>query len=235
MKLSKSKIKSRLKASEPDSLPDKFVAAAVQIGANGSIQHAAIAVGSEYGKHIFEYDSAIVNKLDIENSSMYYQKDFETVPSYLSEAFYVHCSEAVKNCAPEYGYFYNGTYFKDGKLINPDECSPYRMTCVGFCLGILQGWHTEDGTFLDYEDWNAANSMSDAEAAAELNKLKEIYHYLDEEELKSGMRRIRPAEYLSSAFIDKMPVQKALIDPIAKSLNEVAIEIALENNTIESN
>jgi hypothetical protein len=234
-KLSKSKLKSQLKASEPDLLPDKFVAAAVQIGANGKIHHAAIAIGSEYGKHIFGYNSVRIEQADMEYSRMYYQKSFENIPPHLAEAFYVHCSAAAKISAPKYGYFYNGTYFKDGKLINIDECSPYRMTCVGFCLAILQGWHTEDGAFINYEDWNEDNSMSEIEAIVELKNLKELYNYLDENELRSGMRRIKPSEYLSSAFLEELPMQKALIEPIAKSLAEIATEIALENKAIENN
>jgi len=234
-KVSTTRIRKQLRACEPSLLPEKFVAAAVQLGANGRIHHSAIAVGSEYGKHIFGFNSARIETTSMEYSRMYYQKSFDNVPPHLSEAFYVHCNEAAKNCAPEYGYFYNGTYFKDGKLINAEECGPYRMTCVGFCLAILQGWHTDNGEFIIYEDWNENNSMLEIEAIVEIKKLKEDFPYMEEDELRDGMRRIRPAEYLSCAFVDEIPVTKALIEPIAKAVNEVAAEIAHEIKSVENN
>lgn len=234
-RLSKIKLKNQLEASRPDSLPDKFVAAAVQVSANGTMHHAAIAVGSEYGKHLFGYNSARIEVADMENSRMYYQKDFPNVPPHLADAFYVHCKAAATNSAPKYGYFYNGSYFRDGKLINKDDCEPYRMTCVGFCLAILQGWHTGSEEFINYEEWDESNSLTEIQAIVELKQLKEQYSYLDDEELKSGMRRIKPAEYLSTAYITELPIKKEEVEPIAKVLVEVALEIAVENKVIASN
>jgi hypothetical protein len=222
--LSKRLIKKQLLQSKPDSLPEKFVSAIVKIDRSGTIRHAGIAVGSEEGRHIFHFDSIKLVKKELEYIDNYYQREFETIPPYLSDAFYVHCMEAISSSAPDYGKFYNGTYFKDGKVINPDEEAPFRMSCVGFCLGILNGWDTEDN-FIAHEDWTADNSLTELELRCEQNGLKLFYNYLSEEELLVDIRRIKPSEYLASAYLTPTPISKVSVEPIAAILESIALKL----------
>ena len=136
----------------------------------------------------------------------------------------MHCIEAIKSSTPEYGKFYNGTYFKDGKIINPDEEAPFRMSCVGFCLGVLNGWNTED-TFIAHEDWTADNSLTEAELRYEQSNLKRLYSYLSEYEPLTDIRRIKPSEYLAGAYLRTTPVSKASVAPIAAILENIALQL----------
>ena len=224
--LSKHLIKKHLLPSNPDSLPEKFVSAIVKIDRSGAIYHAGIAVGSDEGRHMFHFNSVRLTKTALEHCSNYYQREFETIPPYLSEAFYVHCTEAIKSSVPEYGKFYNGTYFKDGRAINPDEEAPFRMSCVGFCLGILNGWDWDtDDVFIAHEDWTADNSLTEAELRYEQDGLNRLYAYLSEEELMVDIRRIKPSEYLASAYLKPIPISKASIEPIATILESIALKL----------
>lgn len=222
--LSRHLIKKHLLPSKPDSLPEKFVSAIVKIDKSGTIHHAGIAVGSEEGRHMFHFDSVRLKKRELEYCDNYYQREFETIPPYLSDAFYVHCMDAMNSSAPEYGKFYNGTYFKDGKVINPDEEAPFRMSCVGFCLGVLNGWDTTDN-FIAHEDWTADNSLTEIELRCEQDELKRFYDYLSEEELLVDIRRIKPSEYLATAYVTPTPISKASVEPIATILESIALKL----------
>jgi hypothetical protein len=222
--LSNHLIKKNLIPSKPESLPEKFVSAIVKIDRSGTIFHAGIAVGSEEGRHMFHFTSKHLKKIDLEYCVNYYQREFETIPSYLSDAFYVHCMEAMESSTPEYGKFYNGTYFKDGKIINPDEEAPFRMSCVGFCLGVLNGWDTES-TFIIHEDWTADNSLTEGELRYEQESLKHLYSYLSDEDLLIDIRRIKPSEYLASAYLTTTPVTKESVEPIANILESIALTL----------
>lgn len=230
--ISKKNIKKQLSASDVETLPEAFVAAAAQISAKGTFTHAGIAVGSDAGKHLFHFNSKSTRKVELEYCRMYYQLEFQTIPPYLAEAFFVHCSEALDSASPEYGYFYNGTYFKEGKLINPNEGSPYRMTCVGFCLGLLNGWNVivDAEAFIAHEDWDSSNSLTDIEKTVELKELKALYPYLEEEELSKDIKRIKPSQYLASAYVNEFPVRKTSVDPIASVLEEIATEIVKQED-----
>ena len=206
--------------------PEKFVAATVKIDKSGTIRHAGIAVGSEEGRHIFHFNAVKLVKRELEFCDNYYQREFETIPPYLAEAFYVHCTEAMKSSAPEYGKFYNGTYFKDGKIINPDEQAPFRMSCVGFCLGVLNGWDWDtDDNFIAHGDWTADNSLTEAELRYEQEGLNRFYDYLSEEELLVDIRRIKPSEYLASAYLAPAPISKVSVEPIATILESIALKL----------
>jgi hypothetical protein len=223
--LSKHLIKKHLLPSKPDSLPEKFVSAIVKVDKSGTINHAGIAVGSEEGQHMFHFNSTSLIKRELKYYDNYYQREFETIPPYLADAFYVHCMEAMDSCAPEYGKFYNGTYFKDGKVINPDEEAPFLMSCVGFCLGVLNGWDTAEN-YIEHEDWTANNSLTEAELRYEQSNLKQLYGgYLSNEELLVNIRRIKPSEYLASAYLAPTPISKASIEPIATILENIALKL----------
>lgn len=222
--LSKHLIKKQLLPSKPDSLPEKFVSAIVKIDRSGTIYHAGIAVGSEEGRHMFHFNSVRLIKTELEYINNYYQREFETIPPYLSDAFYVHCMEAINSSAPEYGKFYNGTYFKDGRVINPDEEAPFRMSCVGFCLGVLNGWDTAEN-FITHEDWTANDSLTEGELRYEQDCLKDLYSYLSDEELLVNIRRIKPSEYLASAYLAPTPISRVSVEPIAAILESIALKL----------
>lgn len=222
--LSKHLIKKHLLPSKPDSLPGKFVSAIVKIDKNGTIYHAGIAVGSEEGQHMFHFNSMRLVKRELASCDNYYQREFETIPPYLADAFYVHCMEAMNSSTPEYGKFYNGTYFKDGKVINPDEEAPFLMSCVGFCLGVLNGWDTAEN-YIEHEEWTASNSLTEQELRYEQSNLKQLYNYLSAEELLVNIRRIKPSEYLASAYLAPTPISKVSIEPIATILESIALKL----------
>jgi hypothetical protein len=206
-----------------DDLPLTFIAASVEVNENGYLYHAGIAIGCEHGKHLFHYDGSNL-RFDLLEFPWHLQHTIDLVPEYLAEAFYVHCYEATLETAPEYGFFYEGTYFKDGKAVLKNEANPYRMSCVGFCLALLKGWDKELTDYMEYKDWKADNTLKKEDIDAEMEELKYFYPKLTEEELLQEVRRIKPSEYLAASYFKTYPVRKAQTDTLAVGLKEVALK-----------
>lgn len=220
--MTKEEINLQIKDSSDQQLDSKFIAAAVYINEDGELYHAGIAIGSDAGKRLIHLNDTILDE-ELNRYQYFILKNFEHIPKDEAEAFYVHAKDAVNSSSIVMGYYYDGTYFREGRFIIPGN-EPYtRMSCVGFCLSILRGWNIDDD-YIEFGDWNAANSLSAEAEANELESLKALYPNLTEADLKTNIRRIKPSEYLAGAFIKTTPIRKAHLAPIVPILKEIAIE-----------
>lgn len=98
------------------------------------------------------------------------------------------------------------------------------MTCVGFCLGVLKGWF-EGEDYIAYQDWKASSTLSAKKIEEDLKELKSLYPHFTDDELLLNIRRIKPSEYLASAFISKYPVRKSDTDAIIPQISNTIKEL----------
>ncbi len=208
------KLKKQILASDNADLADG-VGAAIFPDDNGYPFHAAIFVVKGEEKSVFHFDAVNLLESKLGECRGFLFKEFSSILPKEAGAFLVCCREAINNSAPGYNYYYNGGYFtRDGQFVGIDGEPSYHMTCVGFCLGVLKGWF-EGEDYIAYEDWQASNTLSADKIAEELAKLKYIYGGFSDEELAENIRRIKPIEYLASAFFNNHPIHKSETDKIS--------------------
>jgi hypothetical protein len=222
--MTKSKIEAQLTSSDSTNIPFGYVGASIFTDDNGRAYHAAIYVCRNEDNVIFHFDKEDIKEDEVEKCRPFLSKDIDFIPPFESGAFLVFCREAIRNPPPGYNFYYNGGYFnREGRYVGTDGEPSYHMTCVGFCLGILKGW-AEGNDFIQYTDWNANNSLGEATIQAQLAKLKRLYPGFTDEELTENIRRVKPSEYLASAFIGGKPVRKADTDKFFPALSNIILE-----------
>ena len=211
--MTKGKILSELTPSTDSSFNTDRVAASVFTDDSGRAVHAALYVGRDDERSIFHFDAETLREDKFEKCRPFLSKEFTSIPPFEAGAFLVHCREAITNPAPGYNFFYDGSYFKDGKFVGINGEPSYHMTCVGFCLGLLKGWFEGD-EYIQYRDWNANTTLGQETINKELARLKFLYPKFTDDELMENIRRIKPTEYLASAYIEIMPIRKETISAI---------------------
>ena len=122
-------------------------------------------------------------------------------------------TKILKNANPNYGYFYSGeSYNKDGVHLSNIDLGE-RMTCVGFCLNVMNGFLEEN--YLKFDEWSS-DTHTDPNYLTVFCK----NHNLDELKIKSSHRRISPRECLISGHFDELPISKAQIDSKKNEVEE---------------
>jgi hypothetical protein len=133
-----------------------------------------------------------------------------------------------KDANPTYGYFYSGSYYENGKYFSENGQAEI-MTCVTFCLNVILGF-IESDEYITFSDWNIANQIGayrvyyrggaqedkdvDEYIAYFTAKFSQLVPDVDVDVLKENLRRIYPVEYLSSAFVEELPIRKVIVDSI---------------------
>lgn len=87
------------------------------------------------------------------------------------------------------------------------------MTCVGFCLNVLNGFHEMD--YLSFQDWSTLEDTSTGFIKWFCDR-----NNLTIDQIPSDIRRITPQESLVSCFFDNMPISKKQIDKKMKSVTD---------------
>jgi hypothetical protein len=138
------------------------------------------------------------------------QKDYfhivtSTIPDYEVPSFISMCRNILKKANPRYGFFYSGeSYDVDGNHRSNTDLGE-TMTCVGFCLNVLNGFVEDE--YLAYWDW-------DHTSHPEPNYLRDYCtkYNIDMSKVQDSHRRITPSECLISCFFADLPIRKADID-----------------------
>lgn len=101
------------------------------------------------------------------------------------------------------------------------------MTCVGFCLTVIQSYLTNE-EFLFSDDWDHNSyDLDPVRMAFQMLELQKHYPHLKPEDLMKAVRRILPIEYFSGAYAEKRPVRKIFIDKLSIDLKkEIAFLVA---------
>lgn len=195
---------------ESDRITD-FVAIGNYIDPIHSTHHAAFVI--QYNGHLYEfhYSGRAVEFKSIETD--YYHKITDTILAAEIPAFIALCKHIEKKARPTYGFFISGDmYDKDGNYICNSPLGEV-MTCVGFCLSVLKGFHEED--YLVYSDWD--ESTHEVEDYVINYCLK---HNLDPDKVAPFHRRITPRECLTSCYFSQLPISKEMIDRKIEEVNQ---------------
>jgi hypothetical protein len=211
-----------------DSIPaGNFVAAVVSLDTSGVPEHAGILVKYEGDVKLLHLGRRMEFR-SLKEGERYIGRRFVSIDSEEVSSFVVHANEANDYAeSPKWGYWYNGSYFEDGKAMF-DEKKPFYTTCVGFCLAMLTGFIKEH--YLEYTDWTA-DDTSLPYFEKFYNRTRLTYPDLTREEFANDYRRIRPDEYLASSFIAPSPIRKTQTDTVLGHLTPVIKEVFDSHNS----
>lgn len=160
----------------------------------------------------FHYNGSSIEFDDLTHD--FYHKITDTIQPDDVAAFIAHCKSVKRTANPKYGYFYSGEYYDRNGIHYSKSDLGERMTCVGFCLNILKGYHEED--YIQYTDWNS-NSHNNPKYLEDFC----IKFGLDINKISLSHRRITPRECLISAFFTDMPITKMQIDSLKASVQSL--------------
>lgn len=206
--------KSLLKTDEVN-LKNYFVAAAVEINAFGQARHAGIVFHCEEGYFLFHFKGNI----DLEENPVgwYFHKSINFILPEFCDQFLGHCRKIQKYAKPKLGMFYPGSYYKDGKYFTENNEAEY-MSFVGFCINVIKGFLEADEYF-EYKDWNGIDFkrhyLEDI-----LKDYKAFKPDITEDDIAAHIRRITPPEFISFAFLEKLPIRRAEVRKIHNVVSE---------------
>ena len=178
---------------------------------NTKSYHSAFVIN--YNKELFEfhYTGQQIEFIEIDND--YYHKITDTISPEEVPAFIAQCQNIQKKANPKYGYFYSGeSYDIKGNHLSNENLGEV-MTCVGFCLNVLKGFHEED--YLEFSDWTESSHNAPDYLTNYCNK-----HNIDPEKIRSSHRRITPREFLISGYFTQLPISKSKIDDKKADIQE---------------
>jgi hypothetical protein len=172
---------------------------------NGAVSyHSAFII--KYNRMIYEIHYPGPGEgIEIENlKGDYFHKITDTILPEEVPAFIALCKNIQKNANPEYGFFYSGeSYDVNGNHLSNQDIGEV-MTCVGFCINVMKGYHEED--YLEFTDW-----QSESQSTKYLEEYCKI-HNLDIDKIRAFHRRITPREFLISGFYNNLPIEKKEIE-----------------------
>lgn len=214
-----SKIDKELIKSTEQNLDKYFVAAACLVNEQGLAQHVGLIIHSEEGYFLFHYTGQEVLFEDGKIEEWYFHKSIGFILPEFCGIFLGHCKKIAQNAKPEYGCFYNGSFYNSNGEYYSQNQIPEFMTCVGFCINVIKGFIEADEYF-EYTDWTnqKASQQYISEMIAQIQK---IAPYITEEMISDNIRRIKPSEFVGSAFLKNIPIRKNDIDLIIDDLEKV--------------
>ena len=191
---------------------DNYVAVGTLLDDYSKAEHVALIIKYNDEIYQFEFTGSTVKFESYQRNFL--QKTTEVIEAADVPAFLQYCRNVERNASPRYGNFFSGTmYDKDGRF-SGGPLAGERMTCVGFCLNVLNGF-LEESQYLRYQDWNDG-SVDDH---VWLNNYCDR-HNIDRDRLRKEYRRITPTELFTSAFFKELPVTKAQIDQLLPSITD---------------
>lgn len=214
--------------SNSPNLPNDFVGAAVYIREDGYPFHAGLAIGYRGTAQLFHFtEDEKLEFAPLAEQKWYVHKELVPILPDLAAPFLNHCKKIAKLSPPIWGLYYNGAYFKDGKLFNK-EGLPYYMSCVGFCIAVLNGFG-ETEHYLQHTDWTPNNSINDLYFEEKINDLLAKHKDLSRDDIKDDIKRIKPIEYLATGYYHDYPIRKADTDKITEELKAILKSKRLAN------
>lgn len=184
---------------------DDYVAFGVLINPNTGPYHSSFIIQFENELHLCHYTGRSIEFGEVNDD--YFHRVSGVVEANEVPAFISFCKNVTKKANPRYGFFFSGESYDKitGKHLSNKDLGEF-MTCVGFCLNIINGF-LEEEQYLKFEDWNTNSHSEPGYLDWFCNK-----HGLDKSKIQTSHRRITPIECLSSAFFDELPISKHKID-----------------------
>lgn len=213
-----------------------FVSISCEVDKNGVCTHSGLIICFQEQIYYYHYSgkSVFLNEItkEISKHSSLFIKKVEIIFEDDVVTFLGHCEKLQKiGVKPSYGFIFNDSYYdsntKDSFLVNAKHDI---TTCVGFCIKVIRGFLFNHKEYIKIDDWGNIDLKT-------LNPdlLKYINHYLqkyaDENGIevqdlfnKGELKRIIPAELLSSGFFKDLPIRKTSIDSIIPEIKEYLIK-----------
>lgn len=194
---------------------ESMVAAALYVEACEP-SHAALIIRHNGKIQAFHYYGSVLLEIPQmleEDQLLIFIKELDCVPPMLVPSFLAHCELIKEQAKPVYGFFYDPRSYYDlsGKFQNAGSFPEY-MTCVGFCLTVIQSYLIDD-QYLYYDDWDQTSlDVDPTRTAYQMLSIQRNYPDLKPEDLKKSVRRILPIEYFSAGYANKIPVRKKFTD-----------------------
>jgi len=213
-------ILNRIYKSYDNDLKENFVAAAIKYRSeNHEVDHAGIAICLNENLYIFHFNGIGIRLDILDPKKWFIENKLDFIKSKEVASFFVYCEEISKECKPEYGYVYNGSFFlPDGKYFSEVEDYQF-MTCVGFCINVLTG-AIENNKYLLHEDWELADHEKGVYFEKYMEGILESIPESKRKILKNNQRRIDPMDYFTSSFVYEKPISKASIDSLKPSVEK---------------
>ena len=201
-----------------------FVAAAVQIK-DGYAYHAGLLICCEEGTFLFHFNALEIVLEEPPNDDWYFYKIFTFIDTRLVSAFLALCKNVQKESAPNFGTYYDGSYFDHSGIYFSKIVRSEYMTCVGFCVNVIKGFLSdeEEVEVFQFKDWTNAD-LSPSYLNTFVDKLKLQNPSADVNLLSDNVRRILPIEYIAAAYLKTMPFKRKNIATIVPSLELVIKE-----------
>jgi hypothetical protein len=222
--MTEQEISEKLVRSNDADLPDNLVGAAVLLTNQGYPQHAGIIIRYKGITKLFHYTGREVLLEDVNAQDWYFHKDLTIIKNILLPSFLAQCELIQENARPMYGYFYSGSlYNNDGTFIDEGHMPEY-MTCVGFCINVIQGLmpYTQ---YFQFDDWDEATiNREDDYLDSFLEKVAVIYPDVNMDDFRQNLRRILPVEYLAGAYSNTLPITKEFTDSLVGQVETVCEE-----------
>lgn len=219
-------IKAKVIKSRNHSLDLDFVAAAIKYDIEKEVAyHAGIAICMAGHLSIFHYNGTEILLEAMNPDKWYIDKVFDFITHEEVASFYIYCEDIKKEARPEYGFCYNGSYFKEDGTYYSDTEDFQFMSCVGFCLNVITG-AIEGKQYLQHEDWEMADHEKDAYFQKYLDGYLDSVPREKRNRIKKMQRRIYPMDYFTSAFINSAPIAKTQIDLLNPSVSDAVKEEA---------
>ncbi len=207
--------------------PENFASAAVLLDKNGHAYHAGIIVkfANEYKLLHYPGPGQPVLFIDVpvyEEHNWYYHRQFVFVDEFLVMSFFAHCEMVAGSANPKYGFVFPDSFYQEGNYITKNGVPEY-MTCVGFCLNVIQGFNPKE-TYIDYTDWDWQDiPMQQVWVDQFIVQFKVDFPHFSDEDILKFLKRVSPAEYLTSAFYTHRPILKAHINVLLPSIKETLL------------
>lgn len=210
--------------SDSCSFTEDFAAVAVKLDSRGIATHAGIIIGYNSIVYLLHYTGIEVVVSSVPNK-WYFHKKLDLIKGRLVPAFHAYCLKVAQKADPEYGFYYDGSlYDLNGDFFSRRGQGPQMMTCVGFCLSVILGFIEAD-EFFHCQDWEAS-TLDDADGYIKEYRanFEKNFPEVDVAELINNVRRIKPAEYFCSGFLQTIPIRKADTDSILGIMEQALLE-----------
>lgn len=192
--------------------PVDYVAIGNIVNIDNEADHSAILIKYDGNIYQFEFTGSAI-KFD-SYSKNFYQKTTFTISPLEIPAFIAYCRIVKEKANPKFDFFFSGTFYdEEGNFIGNNTVAGERMTCVGFCLNVLNGFLEEQ--YLNFSDWDHTTYDDGKYLSMWCER-----HGVDESVIQKEHRRISPRELFATAFFKDLPIFRKQVNEALPHIEE---------------
>lgn len=223
-------INENLKNITDSSIENDFVGIYGELDESGDCEHVGLIIRYNSNTHLFHFNRAGIHLEPFNTSDdtlKYYKKlslfsHKEEVVSFLGHCQYL--KKTIPNNITRNNYLLDPSYFSstNQSFLVDSTSNLVVTTCVGFCIKVIDGAML-DNNYINLDDWDES-SLSESYRTRTLQYLDKIAieegKTLTDLFNESDIKRITPAELVSSAFFEDHAITKDSIDSIVTLIED---------------